>query len=264
MRMRVTDFHVHAFPDGLAAAAISALEQQGGVGATYDGTVAGLLGQMDRAGIARAVVQPVATKPGQVPAIGEWAARLAGDRIVPFGAMHPDVEDPAEEFERMRRLGLKGFKMHPEYQSFEPDEPRTLRVLVAAREAGMIALFHAGEDIGFDTVRGTPEAFARMLDAVPGLKVVLAHLGGFRCWEGVRRALLGRDVYLDTAYTLGHMPDDEYVALVRDHGVERVLFATDGPWTDMAGELERFRSLPFSEGELERMLSANAEELLGG
>lgn len=262
--MRVIDFHTHVFPDELASSAIATLEAEGhGVKASFPGTVDGLLAEMERAGIEMAVTQPVATRPSQVRSINDWAAATASDRIVPFGAMHPDLEDAPAEIERMAGLGIKGFKMHSEYQRFLPDEERLDPVYTTAADAGLIILFHAGLDIGIPTLRGTPEAFARMLDRHPRLRVVLAHMGGFRLWERVREALVGRDVYFDTSYTLGYLAPEEFVDLARAHGMQRVLFGTDGPWTDIADELAAVRASGLSDDELDGVLAGNAEELLG-
>ena len=260
--MRTIDFHTHAFPDGIAAAAIASLEEEGGVTAVFDGTVAGLIDTMDRAGVAVSVVQPVATKPSQVRRINDWAATISSERIVCFGAIHPDLDDPAAEIARMSALGLRGFKMHPEYQLFEPDEPRLDTLWSAAAEHGLIAFFHAGADIAFPTVRGTPDAYARLVDRWPGLTVVLAHMGGYECWPGVVEHLAGRNVWLDTSYTLGHLPDEEFVALVRAHGADRVLFGSDGPWTDPAVEIAHLRRLGLAPAELDGILGANAARLL--
>ncbi|MBE0476119.1 MAG: amidohydrolase family protein [Coriobacteriia bacterium] len=259
----IVDVHTHAFPDAVAGPAMARLAAEGGIPAYADGTVAGLVREMDRAGIDVAVLQPVATNPASVARVNDWAASTASERIVPFGAMHPDLADAPAEIERMAALGMRGFKLHPEYQAFGPAEPRLEPVLRAAAEHGMTVLFHAGADHAFDTVRGAPEAFAAMLDAHPGLVAVLAHMGGFREWEGVSRHLVGRDVYFDTAFTLGHLPDEEFVRIVRAHGVGRVLFGTDGPWTRMAEELRRLRSLPLSAEELDAILGGNAAGLLG-
>ena len=258
----IIDIHTHAFPDALAASAIPALEAQGGLRARYDGTIAGLVVEMDRVGVEISVVQPVATKAAQVASINDWAASIQSDRIVAFGAMHPDLGDPAAEMARMRRLGIRGFKLHPEHQAFEPHEARMRAIYSAAIEQNMIAFFHAGADVIHPTVRGTPQSFAAVMDAFPELTVVLAHLGGFREWEGVADHIVGRDVWLDTAYTPRHLPDAEIVALVRAHGAERVLFGSDGPWTDAAVEIEHLRGLDLSEGELEGVLGGNAARLL--
>ncbi len=260
--MPVIDVHTHAFPDALAPSAIAALEAKGGLRAQYDGTIAGLLAEMDRVGVDISVVQPVATKPGQVASINDWAAGAQSDRIVVFGAMHPDLVEPAAEMARMASLGIRGFKLHSEFQSFEPHEPRMASIYAAAIEHRMIVLFHAGADIMYPTVRATPESFAAVIDEWPELTVVLAHLGGFRQWEGVARHVVGRDVWLDTAYTPRHLPDDEFVALVRAHGADRVLFGTDGPWTDAAVEIEHIRGLELAEDEIEAILGGNAARLL--
>lgn len=259
----IIDIHTHVFPDNVAGKARSSLQQGSDIEWHGDGTVSGLLGEMDRAGIDVSVIQPVATNARSVSKVNEWAASLASERMVPFGAMHPDLEDPAAEIERMKALGLRGFKLHPEFQEFAPDEPRLRPVFSAAESLGMIVLIHAGADPAYSTVRGSATAFVRMLDAHPALTAILAHLGGYEHWEQVREHLVGRDVYLDTAYTLGHLPDEEFVAIVREHGVERVMFGTDAPWTDSVRELEHMRSLGFSGDELDRLLWRNAAELLG-
>ncbi|MBE0416146.1 MAG: amidohydrolase [Coriobacteriia bacterium] len=260
--VQTIDFHTHAFPDTMAPAAIASLEAEAGVSAFYDGTIADLVAAMDRSGVDLSVVQPVATKPTQVATINEWAAAISGKRIIAFGAMHPDVEDPAAEVSRMHALGLRGFKMHPEYQMFEPDEPRLDPVWAAAAEHGLIAFFHAGADIAIPTVRGTPVAFGRLLDRWPRLTVVLAHIGGFQQWKGVAEILAGRNVWLDTSYTLGHLPDREFVSLVRAHGPDRVLFGSDGPWTDPEAEISWLGGLGLTPVELEDILGRNAARLL--
>jgi predicted TIM-barrel fold metal-dependent hydrolase len=261
--MRIIDVHTHIWPDALAPAAVSAVGAQGHIRAEYDGTIAGLKATMDRAGVEISVVLPVATKPAQVRTINDWAASLVGDpRIVPFGAMHPDFEAPAAEIARLRSLGIGGFKMHPEYQSFDPLDPKMEPIYAAAVEQGMTLFFHAGGDVAFDSVRGTPAVFAKLLDDWPELQAVLAHMGGFRQWRAVAGRLAGRDVYFDTAYTLGHLPDDEFVALAREHGCERVLFGSDGPWTDVTEQIAHLRRLPFTPVELKDILGLNAERML--
>ncbi len=260
--MPVIDVHTHAFPDALAHSAIPSLEAKGGLRAQYDGTVAGLVAEMDRAGVDVSVVQPVATRPAQVASINDWAAAARSDRVIVFGAMHPDLEDPATEIARMASIGIVGFKLHPEFQTFEPDDPRMADIYSAAVRHRMIVFFHAGADIMYPSVRGTPESFAAVIDAWPGLTVVLAHLGGYEMWEGVAEHIAGRDVWLDTAYTPRHLPDAEFVALVRAHGVERVLFGTDGPWTDPAEEIAHIRGLDLDRDEIEAILGANAARLL--
>lgn len=259
---RVIDIHTHVFAEEIADRAITHLAGLTGLTPAYDGTVAGLISAMDDARVAVSVTQPVATKPTQVVRINDWSATIASDRIVPFGAMHPGFEEPAAEIARMASLGLKGFKMHTEYQEFQPDEPRLDPICEAAAEHGLIILFHAGLDAGVPTDNGRPERFARLLDRHPGLTVVLAHMGGWRLWDGVSEHLAGRPIYLDTSFASGYMTDDAFLGLVEQHGTDRVLFGSDGPWGYAAKELAWLRQLPFAEADLEAILGGNAAGLL--
>jgi len=262
----IIDIHTHVWPDAVAPAAIETLERLGMLIPFYDGTVAGLLGSMAENGVDASVIQPVATKPGQVRSINDWAAAVASGpaatRVVPFGAMHPDLDDPAEEIARMASLGLRGFKLHPEHQAFAPDELRIAPIYEAAIAHDMTVFFHAGADEVHDTLHGTPDSFATILSAFPRMRVCLAHLGGYRVWNEVAEKLVGRDVYLDTAYTLGHLPDADFCEIVRAHGAEKVMFGSDGPWTDPAAEIAWIRRLPLAEGVAEAILGGNAERLL--
>jgi predicted TIM-barrel fold metal-dependent hydrolase len=260
---RIIDIHAHVFPDDVAAAAMPRLQEEADVEATYDGTLAGLLQEMDRAGIDVAVTQPVATKPSQVNGINEWASGTAGERIVPFGSLHPDTENPAAEVAKMASLGLRGVKMHPEYQAFRPDEDRMAPLYEALIEADMIVLFHAGLDIAIPTDFGRPGAFARMLERWPDLTAILAHMGGWNLWDEVRACLLGAPAYFDTSYAYGHMRDEDFLELVVGHGAERVLFGTDGPWADMSAEIRWLAELGMPPADLEAILGGNAERMLG-
>lgn len=262
--MPVIDIHTHVFPDAVAPSAIPALEAHGdGLVARYNGTVNGLIHAMDETGVDISVIQPVATRTDQVRSINDWVITQGSARIIPFGAMHPDLDNPAEEIARMASIGLSGFKLHPEHQAFEPDDPRLDPIWEAAVEHRMTVFCHAGADVIHEGVRGTPESFAALIDEWPDMTLVLAHLGGFRQWKGVAEVIAGRDVWLDTAYTLSHLPDDEFVALVRAHGPERVLFGSDGPWTDAGREIEHLKRLGLSAEETEAILGGNAERLLG-
>lgn len=256
--MPVIDAHTHVFPDAVAPAAVQTLSGKDGVRAYYDGTVAGLLAMMERSGVSHSVIAPVATKPSQVESINDWVTGIADPRIIPFGAMHPDFSDPAGEIARLASLGVRGIKLHSQNQGFSPEEERMAPIYEAIVQHDMLVLFHAG---GFVLNTGTeahPAAFAAMLDRWPELSCILAHLGGYRCWDEVRRYLVGRDVLLDTAYVPGNLPDAEIVSIIREHGADRVLFGSDGPWTDVGREIEHLQRIGLTEAELEAILFVNA------
>lgn len=261
--MPVIDIHTHVFPPAVAKRALGGLIDRAKVTPYYDGTAEGLLALMDRSGVDVSVLCPVATNAGQVESINTFSASLASRRLVPFGGMHPDYPEPESEIERMVSLGIRGIKFHPEFQDFDPLEPRMHRIYRAAAAHNLPVLFHAGEDPDFETVRGVPRTFKRLIAENPDLTIILAHLGGYRVWDEVAEHLLGERVYLDTAYTLGHLPAEDVSAIMRGHGFDRILFGSDGPWTDPAAEIVELRELGLPADDLECVLWRNAAQLLG-
>lgn len=260
--MKIIDFHTHVFPEKLAAHALAQLCQPGRHEPLYDGTLSGLLAAMDRAGISRAVTAPVATKASQVATINEFAASQPRDRITPFGGIHPDTPNPRAVLAEFRQMGLIGFKMHPDYQEFRPDEERMRPIWEAAVEFDLIALMHSGRDVGPQTVHGRPATFVPVIEAYPQLTLVLAHFGGFDCWDEVQEHIAGRDVYLDTSYTFGDISRDQFLEIAKAHGTHRLLFGSDGPWADPLRDIAFLESSGLSDEQLSAIYHENAERIL--
>ncbi|MEI3141599.1 MAG: amidohydrolase family protein [Lawsonibacter sp.] len=128
--------------------------------------------------------------------------------------MHPDAPNWKEELSRVERLGLKGVKLHPVYQGVDFDDPRFLRILDRCGELGLVVLTHAGLDVGFPgKVHASPEMILNALRQVGPVKLILAHMGGWRNWDQVEQLLPHTPVYLDTSFSLGDMnpaPDGFY------------------------------------------------------
>ncbi|MDR0530812.1 MAG: amidohydrolase family protein [Oscillospiraceae bacterium] len=259
----VIDFHTHCFSEKIAARAIPTLEQRSGMRAFFDGTPAGLLALMDRHGIDAAVVANIATNPRQQRAVNEFAVSLlAHPRLIPFGSVHPGAPDAAQELRRLKEAGLKGVKLHPDYQEFYVDDPRVFPLYRTLAELGLVTLFHAGVDIGLPSpVHCTPERLARALPEFGGAPVVAAHFGGYLQWREVLEHLCGRDIYFDTSYCARKLPPAWARELLAAHPKERILFGTDLPWADPADELDFVRG--FGPEAAPGILGGNAARLLG-
>ena len=260
----IIDFHTHFFRDDIAAAAVGKLEQTSGTKAFTDGTLAGLIKSMDRAGIEKSVVLQVATKPGQVSSINNHSLGIQNDRIQFMAAFYPHSPDWKKDLQAIAESGFRGIKLHPDYQKFLPDDPALLPVFDMVRQLGLILYTHAGNDISFEPPGGGgPHRLATLLDSLPGLKLHAAHLGGFTMWDAVEECLVGRDMTIDTSYTLGFIEDKRVLKIIRDHGVENVLYGSDSPWQDQKLEVEKLSALGLTDDELEMIFSANAKRLLG-
>lgn len=260
---RVIDFHTHVFPEDVAARALAQMIGRTHMRAYYDGTLPGLLAEMDRAGVSISVLTPVATKPSQVRSINDWTAARVTDRIRALGAIHPGIEDPVAEVERIASLGLSGVKLHPEFQSFHPEDELMHAVYEACGRLGLVVLFHAGEDPNFTTVAGEPAVFARLAERHSGTTFVLAHMGGYRMWDEAVEVLAGAPVRLDTSHATECFEPSALRDLIRAFGSERVLFASDGPWTDAVAARAAVEQCGLDPTEVERVLWGNAASLLG-
>ena len=280
----IVDIHTHTFPDKIAGRTIEKLQGVSHSAAFSDGTAAGLRASMARAGVDRSVVLPVATHPGQVERVNDASARINETTeetgILSLGCIHPDFANWREELERVAALGLRGVKLHPVYQGVDLDDVRYLRILERCGELGLVVITHAGWDIGFPgQVNCSPQMVLRAVKEVGPVKLVLAHMGGWRCWDEVEELLWDTGVCLDTAFSLGsitplndgyYTPEDlplldeeGFMALVRKFGPRRVLFGTDSPWDDQAQAIARIRALPLTPEEREAILGGNAVKLLG-
>lgn len=263
----VIDFHTHIFPDSIASKTIEFLEAEGNIKAFTDGTLEGLKKSMKENNITMSVILPVVTKPSQFETINTFAAAITGkDGIVSFGGIHPDTEDYKEKLEEIKSMGLLGIKLHPDYQKTFIDDPKMIKIIQYASELGLIVLIHAGLDIGIpDPVHCPPERTANMLAQIDCLdaKIILAHTGGYDMWDEVEEYIVGKNVWLDISYSLGKIKDEQFVRIVKNHGADRTLFASDSPWGGQKETYDYLMKLDFTEEEFERILYRNALDLLG-
>ncbi len=262
--MEAIDVHAHAFPDPVAAKAIPKLEAHGNCKAVGDGTLSGLIRAMDANGVQAAFLCAIATNPAQTPSILQWCRDIAGERVVPFPSVHPDDPHGARWITDFARAGFHGVKLHPQYQAFAADEERLSPLYTALSETGLLLVSHCGLDFAFpdDDDRASPARFARVLDRFPDLRLLATHMGGYRSWDDVERLLLGRDIYLETSFSLDRLGAERAADLIRRHGVGRVMFGTDWPWRDHATELAAIDALPLTPEEKRAILYGNAARLL--
>lgn len=265
----VIDFHTHIFPEKIAARTIEKLENIANVKAFTDGKEESLTASMQEAGVDISIVLPVVTKPEQFSTVNEFAVRLnekyeeKQTRLISFGGIHPDTLNYKRELRIIKEMGLRGIKLHPDYQNTYFDDIKYRRILDYASELGLITVVHAGVDIGFpNNVRCTVERIHKVMEEVAPENLVLAHYGGFGLWEDVEELLAGRKVYLDTAYIFGFIKDTTFLKILEKHGVDRILFGTDSPWSGQRESLAYIKGLSLKENDLEKILGQNAEKLL--
>lgn len=277
----IIDVHAHTYPEKIVKKVKERMESVSGSRIDDEGTPEGLVKSMEKTGIDYSVFLPVATNPGQVGKLNAQAIQateLYGDRgFLSFAAIHPDTPNMREVLQGIKNAGLKGVKIHPDYQDTFFDDIRYLRLIDLATELELLVMAHAGMDEVYpDLVHCDIKRILKVLREVKSERLILAHMGGWQMWEDVKKYICGAPVYFDTAFSLtgtvnvenkngiGSMLNDaRFVELVRAHGVFRILFGTDFPWSSQSENLKWIQGCSLTEEEKKRILGENAAGLLG-
>jgi len=240
----IIDVHSHDFARTVAVRAMASMCRvtEGRLWPAGDGTLRNHLDAMRLAGVDKAVWCPIATKPQQWEVILRRATDIlsgvcgvrAQRQIVPFASVHPNDPQLEEHLERIALAGVKGVKFHPYYQDFALTEPRVERMFRIVADLGLVVQCHAGGDLGWKEVRDCcgPREIEGLMKKVRRLTFIAAHLGG--CYgypPGSVDRLLDCGVYIDTSVLHRRWHHDEEMRLLRSWPTERILFATDFPWT---------------------------------
>ena len=158
----------------------------------------------------------------------------APKRRIGFLSIHPELDGALDELERARTdLGLKGIKLGPNYQVFDPLGDAALRVYEQAERHGLPVLFHQGAS----PVREAPLRYAHplLMDEIairfPELRVVMAHLGHPWQRETIVTIRKHPHVYADVS-ALFYRPWSFYegLRLATEWGaLDKLLFGSDFP-----------------------------------
>ena len=261
--MKIFDMHTHCFPDALAPKALPHLASICKNPYYGTGTYSDLCEKTLAFGGCGAMLLHIATKPSQMTSVNNFAAACQNGSFYSFGSVFPTAENAVDELRRIKTLGLKGVKLHPDYQGFFVDDPAIFPVYEAAAELRLPVVFHTGYDpYSPDVVHCPPKALAAVADRFPQLTIIAAHMGGMRMDAEVEKHLIGKpNVYFDTAYVTYSMDAARCGELIRRHGIDKVFFATDFPWSTIEAEFALLQQCSFTEEELQRICAENAERV---
>jgi aminocarboxymuconate-semialdehyde decarboxylase len=263
---------------------------------------------MDASGID---IQAISPLPGQLiytapPDVGREAAQLTNDGIAAAVARHPErfvgmgvvpLQAPdlaVVELKRcVRELGLRGIEIPSHVAGCELSEPQFRPVLAAADELGLLLFLHPlgashGErlrDHYLNNLLGNPIdaavavahlIFEGVLEQLPGLKVCVAHGGGYaapywgrldHAWRvraDCRRHLSRppseylRRLYFDTLV----FDRAQLEFLLETYGAKHLCLGTDYPF-DMSEPDPLGFHAALSEADRMQVLGGTAAELLG-
>ena len=259
--MRIFDIHVHIYPDKIATKASGSISSfYDGMKTSGDGSLSDCLRQMDEGGIERFAAHSAALSPHNAESINRFIQEAWSrypDRIVPFAALHPDMEDMQAAVDDIVARGFRGIKIHPDMQQFAVDGDRAAPMMEAI--AGRLPLLiHCG-DVRYNY--DGPLHILRLHERFPRQPLICAHFGGYSEWKDAMEMLPGHDLMIDTSSTLYKVPADLAADAVRRFGVENVFYGTDYPMWSPKDELKRFMQMKLTDREREDILWNNAARM---
>lgn len=264
--------------------------------------------EMDEAGID---VQALSPLPGQTiyvvpPDVGRDAARLTNDGIAAAVARHPDrfvgmgvvpLQAPELAIAEMKRctkqLGLRGIEISSHVNGRELSDSDFRPVFAAAEEMGILLFLHPlgfthGErlrDHYLNNLLGNPIdstiavahlIFDGVLEQLPGLKLCVAHGGGYAAsyWGRLDHAWRARadcrqhiprppSQYLRRLYFDTLVFDKAQLRfLIESHGADHLCLGTDYPFDMSEPDPVGFHA-ELAESDRNKVLGATAAALLG-
>ncbi len=261
MKFPIIDSHCHIYPDKIAERAVEGIGKFYDLPMCYDGRYSTLTEEGAKNGVKHYVIFSVATTPHQVHSINTFIAdtvRNSNGLMTGLGTLHPDSEDIEGDIAEIISLGLKGVKMHPDFQKFQIDDKKCYKIYEMC-QGKMPVLLHTG-DSRYDY--SNPDRMKKVLEAFPDLTVIGAHFGGWSCWKEAAETLNPyKNFYVDCSSSFNWLTAVESREIVRLYGADRVLFATDFPMWNYENECERFALMNLTDEESRLILYRNALDL---
>ncbi|MFI3206283.1 MAG: amidohydrolase family protein [Clostridia bacterium] len=257
------DSHIHFFPDKLKGKVLPKLSAIANSPYFRDETLESTLAQNKKSAITHALALHIATNPKQESSVNNFAISCQSENIINFGSVHPESPNKFYELEKIKENGLKGIKLHPDYQEFFVEDKNVYPIYEACQKLGLMIAFHAGVDPYSPKVtHSTPQAIKQVATHFPSLTIIAAHMGAMQLSDDVLEHLVGTEnVYLDTAFISEFLDVKTFEKIVLAHGCDKILFGTDSPWSTAETERKIIDSSSLSADTLEKIYFKNAFKL---
>jgi|SRR5579875_67947 len=234
--------------------------------------------QMDVAGISRAALLPIdcARARGDAVSSNEQVAELCSQsqRFIGFASVDPMKEGAVQELEHsVLRMGLKGLKLDPSLQDFQPDHPRAFALYEAAEGLKIPLVIHTGMSWAPGTALepGHPLKLEAAIRKFRNLDFVLAHFAWPWVWEAAALCLKYPNVYLDTSCLYYDSPKEFFqfvfskqipTTVIERSLRNQVVFGSNYPRVEIKNMVKALKALELTEDCRNNILSRNAERLL--
>ncbi len=254
----IIDAHAHVYPDKIAEKATYAVRNFYDLSKeTEVGSVSKLLQLGKSANIDMFLIHSVATTTHQVESIDDFIIHTVQShpgKFIGFATGHPEYEEPEKELERVTKAGLKGVKLHPDFQQFKITDRRMDRLYKYCEDNKLPILFHTGD---YRYEYSNPHLVPELLERFPDLRIIGAHFGGWSEWDEAEKYLPGTGIKVDCSSSFFALSDERIVELIEAFGEDNVFFGSDFPMWNPEEELKRLDALPISQRAKKKILSEN-------
>ena len=209
------------------------------------------------------------------PVRNEFVAKIADqfpEKIIGFASVDPHKKSSVQDLEvAVNDLKLRGLKLHPQAQGFEPNDPKYYPIYAKCVELNIPITFHTGSTYwgagldgggGLKLRRSNPMLLDDIAADFPELKLIMAHPGWPWQDEQLAIATHKENVFIDLS---GWSPKYfqpllvTYMAKMIPH---KFLFGTDYPMLSPARWLSDFETIPLRPEVRRMILRDNATKLL--
>ena len=260
--LKIIDAHTHIFPGALAEKATASIGKFYNLPMNRVGTPHALVESGDKIGVSRYLVCSVATVPHQVSTINDFIFQKCEKypSFLGFATLHPLMDDSFAEIDRIVSMGLRGIKLHADFQRFDMDDPVMFPIYERLQTLHLPVLMHAGDD-RYDF--SSPKRIRTVAERFPALICIAAHFGGYQKWQEAQETLKLPNVYFDTCSSLFALSKEDATGMISHFGADHFMFGTDFPMWDHEKELERFLALDLPEQTRDQILWKTFESLFG-
>jgi len=261
---KIIDVHTHIYPDAIAHKAVGSIAGFYGIETNYaDGTVGSLVEFCKQAGVVKAVAHSVATRPKQVESINNFIASAAQENglFIPFATLHPAMSEQEIhlEYARIKTLGMKGIKLHPDCQKFPLDGADAFR-LFGCLDGQLPVMVHTGDS---RYPFSNPKRMIAVAKKFPWIRFIAAHFGGWSEWEDAEGYIGLENVWFDTSSSLAFLAPARAREIIAALGEDRFMFGSDYPMWNAPDELQRLLALGLPESTADKILYGNAAKFFG-
>ena len=178
----------------------------------------------------------------QAKASGVWVpneliadyVKLHPEKLEGWASIDPNERDCVEQLDRcVNELGLRGLKVGPVYQHFDPEDTKYWPLFKRAEELGLPVMWHQGTTFPSKARLkwARPLQLEALAMAFPDLRMIIAHLG--HPWEIDTTVLIRKcpNVYTDIS-AVHYRPWRYWRSMIEaiEYGVEhKILLASDFP-----------------------------------